>query len=410
MQLLPKQNEFVFDIKTPVIAYIGGFGSGKTLGGAIKALVLSGYNERCAGMLVSPTYSMLRDTTRRTFLELLETNNIGFTFRATENRIIINETNSEVWFRSADDPNKLKGSNLAWVGLDEPGLMEREAYLISLSRIRDPKAKARQVFLTGTPEGFNWLYDELENKDNNEVKIIKTSSRENNYLPETYINTLLSSYDEQLVKQYVDGEFVLLNRGQVYYAFDRNVNLTDKEYNESFPIFLCVDFNINPMAWAVVQSYNNKVYVVDEIYMQNTNTEKTSELFRSKYPGAEVVIYGDYAGKQRHTSSSMTDYDIMQKIIRPADIRLKPNPSVIDRVNAVNGMLKNASGETKLFVNHKCKNLIKDFEQVIYKEGKREIDKSNLTLTHISDAVGYYIEYEFPIRDKMKVTHKFGNY
>jgi hypothetical protein len=72
--------------------------------------------------------------------------------------------------------------------------------------------------------------------------------------------------------------------------------------------------------------------------------------------------------------------------------------------------LKDASGETKLFVNHKCKNLIKDFEQVIYKEGKREIDKSNLTLTHISDAVGYYIEYEFPIRDKMKVTHKFGNY
>jgi len=31
-------------------------------------------------------------------------------------------------------------------------------------------------------------------------------------------------------------------------------------------------------------------------------------------------------------------------------------------------------------------------------ENKREIDKSNIDRTHTSDALGYYIDYEYPIR------------
>jgi PBSX family phage terminase large subunit len=408
MTFTSKQNEFLSDLDSKICAFVGGFGSGKTYAACYKAFLLSGINYGTAGMLVSPTYGMLRDTTRRTFLEMLEQNEVGFNFKATENKITINEFGSEIWFRSADDPNKLKGANLSWVGLDEPALMHKDAYLISLSRIRDNKAKVLQLFLTGTPEGFNWLYDELVENIDGTKRLIRASTEENIYIPKEYVQSLYQNYDEQLVKQYINGEFVLLDKGQVYYAFNRLDNLNEDGYNPNYPIMLSVDFNVNPMSWAVIQQKGQIIQVIDEIVLKNSNTEYASLEYRRRYPNAETYIYGDYSGTQKHTSSMTTDYKIMQDIIKPIDIRIKPNPLVINRINAVNAKLKNAKGERFLFINKNCKHLIRDLEQVIYKDGKREIDKSNLDLSHISDALGYYVEYEFGLKGKN--TSKIGIY
>jgi len=400
MVLLPKQKEFCYDLKTPQLAYIGGYGSGKTTGACIKAMILAGYNPGGAGMLVSPTFSMLRDTTRRTFLEILESNEIGFSFRATENKIVLHETSSEIWFRSADDPTRLKGSNLCWAGLDEPALMHKDAYHITLSRLRDPKAHALQFFVTGTHEGFSWLYDEFESGDSKK-KLIRSSTEENTYLPKSYVEMLYENYDEQMIKQYIKGEASLLNRGQVYYCFNRHESLKEINYEKGIQIFLCVDFNVNPLCWAVIQKINGIDYVIDEIVLHNSNTEQACRHYRDKYPTDTTIIYGDASGNQRHTSSQATDYEIINQIINPYDTRVKrADPLVVNRINAVNSRFRNAKGDRKLFINPKCKITIKDFEQVIYKEGKREIEKSNLDLTHISDAVGYYIDYEYSLKGK----------
>jgi hypothetical protein len=72
---------------------------------------------------------------------------------------------------------------------------------------------------------------------------------------------------------------------------------------------------------------------------------------------------------------------------------------VIDRINAVNARLCNSKGKRHLFINtKKCTHLTKDLEQVTYKEGKREIDKSNIERTHSSDNIGYMIEYKYSLK------------
>lgn len=402
MQFTLQQIDFLADMQSEQLAFVAGFGAGKTFAGCHKALALACANPNTAGMLVSPTFPMLRDTTRRTFLEILDKENISFDFKATENKITIVEPNAEVWFRSADDPDRLKGSNLAWVGLDEAAQMSEDAYIIALSRIREPRARIRQLFITTTPEGYNWLYEKQD-----KLKIINASTEDNPHIPESYIKMLYDNYDSQLIEQYLKGKFVLLNKGQVYYAFDRKYNLTENKYNSYLPINLCVDFNVNPSCYAVIQNINGIDYVIDEIIVKNSNTEKAAKMFIDKYPGKQVYIYGDYSGTFRHTSSMTTDYDILRAIIKPLDIRVKNNPPVIDRINAVNSRLCNAKGERRLFVNAECKTVIKDFEQVVYKEGKREIDKSNLDLTHISDAIGYYIEYNYSLKGKATLQHNY---
>ena len=63
-----------------------------------------------------------------------------------------------------------------------------------------------------------------------------------------------------------------------------------------------------------------------------------------------------------------------------------------DRINVVNGRLCNAQGERWLIVNTKCKELMKDFEQVCYKSGTSQIDKEkDSKRSHLSDALGYYL-------------------
>ena len=214
--------------------------------------------------------------------------------------------------------------------------------------------------------------------------------------------------DERTFRQEYEASFETAS-GRVYYAFDREKNQTIRQYDDKLPLKICVDFNVNPMIWEVVQTIKEEDYVIDEFTGHNTNTEEQSKRIGDTYGyGYPFIFYGDYAGTYRTTKSISTDYDIIKTILPASEFRLKPNPIVVDRVNAVNSRLCSASGIRRLFINRrKCKELIKDLEQVVWKEGKREIDKANIERTHASDALGYYIDYEYSLKGRPEISHKF---
>jgi len=70
---------------------------------------------------------------------------------------------------------------------------------------------------------------------------------------------------------------------------------------------------------------------------------------------------------------------------------------VRDRINAVNSKLKNVNGKNNLFILKSCKNVIKSLERQIYKEGTHIPDKDS-GFDHMNDALGYLIEYLFPLK------------
>jgi hypothetical protein len=80
-------------------------------------------------------------------------------------------------------------------------------------------------------------------------------------------------------------------------------------------------------------------------------------------------------------------------------------PHVKDRVNCVNALLRNIAGDHRLIIDPRCKQLIKDFEQVSWKKDPNgnyltDLDKSDPMRTHASDALEYLVEVEFPMRRK----------
>lgn len=260
---------------------------------------------------------------------------------------------------------------------------------------------------TISPDG---LSQELINRFviKEDVGILKTTYRDNKFIDEEY-KKLLEDFaleDEYWYSVYALGDWTPLKvSGRIYKKFTDD-NIIKYSYNNFLPLILCCDFNVSPMKWCLLQNDRGIDYVFDELVKNDVDTETMAKAILAKYPGVIWKVYGDYSGTFRSTRSRTTDYYIIKDILKIdyAQIYIKPNPVINNRVNAVNWRLCNAEGQRRLFVDPKCEHLIKDLRRVTWKEGKKEEDKSNGDLTHISSALGYYIDYQYSL--KGRVTSK----
>ena len=69
------------------------------------------------------------------------------------------DTGSRILFRAVDEFERLRGTNLAWFGLDELTYTPEEAWLRLEGRLRDPKATRLCGFAVWTPKGYDWVYE-----------------------------------------------------------------------------------------------------------------------------------------------------------------------------------------------------------------------------------------------------------
>ena len=85
---------------------------------------------------------MLRDATLTSFLEVLDSNRIRHELNKSESVLVMKDTGSRIYFRAVDDFERLRGTNLAWFGLDELTYTAEEAWLRLEGRLRDPQGGA----------------------------------------------------------------------------------------------------------------------------------------------------------------------------------------------------------------------------------------------------------------------------
>ena len=124
-----------------------------------------------------------------------------------------------------------------------------------------------------------------------------------------------------------------------------------------------------------------------------------------------VIVYGDASGDQRHSVSRFSDFELIRKFFREnpdlhgAVNTMRSNPPVRGRINLMNASLQSADGGSRLFVDRKCRRVIRDLEQVAYKPDSGVVDKdSQPDLTHLSDALGYLLWQE--LRTSQKVGER----
>lgn len=181
-------------------AFVAGIGAGKTWAGAIEVFRQP---EETVGMVLAPTYPMLRDATLRTFLDLANRLDLLAEFRRGEMRAELTN-GTTVLFRTASDPDRLRGPNLGWFWIDEAPLVARDVWLVMIGRLREWPGRC---WLTMTPRGKDWVYREFTSGIAGR-ELIRAPSRSNPYLPPDYVTGLEATYRGTFAAQELEGEFI----------------------------------------------------------------------------------------------------------------------------------------------------------------------------------------------------------
>lgn len=404
ISLHPKQHEvFHHSARFKVVA--AGRRWGKSRLSQVSLIDRAARNKKTLNWYVAPSYRMAKQIMWNEMNDLIPSQWIrkkNETFMRFE---LIN--GSIIELKGADTPDSLRGVGIHYLVMDEMQDMRPEVWTAVL-RPTLTTTKGHALFI-GTSKAKNHFYD-LWIKgikggvpnfpyNPNYIKSWQFPTASSPFVPDEEIESAKRDMDPKTFRREYLASFEAMS-GLVYHCFDRNVHVGDYEFNPKLPIYIGQDFNIDPMSSAIMQlQENGEVWIVDEIVLYSSNTLEAAEEIERRYWRYinQITIYPDPAGGSRQHARGETDLDIFrEKGFKRIKYR-KKHPAVSDRVNSVNKMLMSADGAVRLRVNRKCRNTIQSFEQVIYKEGGREIDKS-LSNEHVTDAIGYYLEYEFPSR------------
>src|ERR1700694_1239242 len=346
-------------------------------------------------------------------------------------------TGGTIALRGADEYDSLRGEGLDFVVLDEFASMAPQAWTEVLRPALSDRL-GRALFI-GTPNGRNHFYELFEaSSELKDWKSFQYTTENGGIVALEELETARRELDERTYRQEYQASFESLGVGMAYYAFDRRQNIRDLRYNRALPLFWALDFNVNPLCSVLGQVVHGRVHILDELILPNSNTLAACEEFLERtrrwtmapaMPGLpeesaafedvmrrlqpaplNVYIHGDATGGQRNTSASRTDWQNVKAVFGQHTDRYQAgfrvpsiNPPVKDRINCVNAMLRNHAGDHRLLIDPRCKQLIKDLEQVCWKADPHgnalaEVDKSDPRRTHVSDALGYWIAHEFPMR------------
>lgn len=376
--------------------------SGKSHAGAVFTIIESLDDKNTLGLITANTYRQLTNATLATIFRVCDEHGINYRYNQNKGMLTIEGAN---WLTySLDNYDNLRGVEVGRFLSDEMRDASPDAFLVLLGRLRDRKAKALKGRITTTPNGYDYLYDYfVGDKKTKEFSLIRAKSFDNKFLPDGFIDTLKQSYDEKVYRQEVLGEFVNISQGRIYYGFDRARHTGDVSFNERLPVYVGMDFNVDPMTAVLCQYFNNVLYVFDEIYLKDSNTNQMAEVLGQKY-GKKLTIIPDATGKALKTSGrGYSDHSILREY--GFEVKSTGNPFRMDRYNTLNNLFE----KKRIMVSNKCVKLIRDLEQVGYKEGTNLPDTVDKELTHISDALGYaawYLSPILPIKAEVKAIKR----
>lgn len=306
---------------------------------------------------------------------------------------------SKIFLKGAEAKESLRGGKYNFIILDEFQDMDPGVWDVLRPTLSDTKGRA---LFTGTPKGVgSWSYQMYTMAETTEDWSAHTfTTIEGGWVDQEEIEQAKRDLDEKTYLQEYEGRWNTYS-GVVFHAFDRKVNVKPCAHMNTTEIWCGQDFNVDNMATAIFVIENKVMYCVDEILMRGSSTDDVVKEIKRRYPNSYINMFPDPSGKNRKTSAAgRTDISILQNA--GFKVFAKPSHSPIrDGVNSVNSKLKNSQGVSTMFIDPKCKNVIKSLEGLVYKPETSVIDK-DMGFDHFADAVRYICDYLFPITTKFQ--------
>ncbi|ANN86054.1 putative terminase [Salmonella phage MA12] len=388
-------------------AFVAGFGTGKSEVMCNSALLdsMEGGSDSLIAMY-EPTYDLVRLILAPRMEEKLSDWGIRYKYNKSDNIIYTSSGQfGDFVLRTLDNPARIVGYESFRAKIDELDTLNRDhaehAWNKVIARNRQlpctyrpitPKP-ANTVSVFTTPEGFRFVHDRWAVKKQPGYEMIQASTTSNPFLPEDYVQSLRDTYPGQLIDAYIDGKFVNLTSGSVYYAYVRKKHSSRETIQPGETLYIGQDFNVGHMASTIYVQRDYVWHAVAELVDMRDTPDVVREITeRWKRHGHHIVMYPDASGKNRKsTDASMSDIAQLQNA--GFEIRVKSvNPAVKDRVASVNKALESG----RLMVNEQaCPVTARCLEQQAY--DKNGIPDKTSGNDHQNDATGYPIAYEMPL-------------
>lgn len=395
--LFPKQRQFL-TITTRYGLLESGIGFGKSFVGCLWAASMALTYPGVRGLVVARDVPQLRNATLVELKKVLTVTlglkeNVDFIHNKSTNEFSFSNGAHIVAVGATNYDSAFRGPSYGWALLDEADYYKAEAYQTIKGRIR---VYPEQIRITSSPKGFNFIWEDFyQNADPATQTIIHAASTDNPLLSQGYLNDLKKSYSPRLYEQEVLGKRLNLMAGAVYSEFNRERHLKPCQdvLKPGEMVYFFTDYNISNYCGIYMISRGGRVYCLGEEHLKYEGSRVMAQKVIARYPNNPVTVIGDSSGNnKRTTETDKTNYEHF----RQAGLITKPftNPPVESRVIGADSNLHHDN----VIIDPSCKTLVRDLELVCWVDGKSEIDKSDLTLTHASDAFSYGLWYFLPLK------------
>ena len=430
--------KLIYETKADIKIICAGRNFGKSILMILECLRYISDNKESTAYLVFPTSEMGERIVWWDLIKIIKF--LGWPAEISNHRhkVFFPFNNSRIYVASADKPERLDGTRIDFLGVDEYANMKKDTLWDEV--LRPTLTPRSRCIITSTPKGYNHFYRLwMRGQDANQ-------SRYKSWQFTTFDNTTedgkkysallkadVKNIDPRLYRQEHEGSFEV-SAGKCSPDFNRELHVHDLGLFDK-KIRLSFDFNVNPMCsisfqiipkslliekFPVFANYKLQkelIYVHKEFRTPECNTQMQCSIIQSyfqeiKYDLMErsIELYGDATGKNRDTTAPMTadgkissDWSIIKELFPNSyDKYKKANGSERDRVNALNGKIYNYNGEIGLIVNPTCEYLIQDLEQTSWNTTNK-IDDSDKKAGHLYDGIGYAAVQEFPLIPPKKV-------
>lgn len=390
---LQKQREFHAS-PAKFRAYVGGFGSGKTIAGCAEALIQSLEHPGNRGLIGRKSYKELKATTQSEFLRILPNEMIS-EFNKSDG-ILKLKNGSEILFWNLDDPLTFRSLNLGWFYLDEATEVDEEVFSTLRGRLRLKKdLKGKQIrrcgWLTTNPNGHDWVWKFFESLQSKlyirlNYHLIKSPTRDNKYLPEDYIQDLVETYPAEWLARFMDGSFDAFE-GQIYPALSEAFHLLPSskygrlmEYVSHLAKFRVMDYGFaNPtvVLWYATDEFGNIFFYDEYRHSRRTVAEHAPEI-KTRHEDHEFINFlCDPSMKRREGASGLSLIDEYAEhgiYLHPANNDIRAGIARVseylrttdDRVNPITDQRP----APKIFFSHKCAQTFEEMRGMQWKKLK----------------------------------------
>lgn len=295
---------------------------------------------------VAPVYSQAEIAYRR--LKRFIGNQIPIETNATNLEIKL-PNGASIWFKTGEKPDNLYGEDVFAAVMDEFTRQREEAWYAIRSTLTHTKG---QIKFIGNVKGVaNWGYRLARDVEAGKIedwgyfKVTADDAVKAGILDQKEIDEAAAVLPKGVFLELYYGIPNETGADKFCYSFDKDKHIGSTEFNPMYPLYLSFDFNYNPICCGVYQHYDNTIFGIEVIKLENSNIYKLCEVIKTKYPDVMYQVTGDLSGKSHSAlqKDNLNYYQIIEgelNIRIPAHYVMGANPPLEQNQVLVNGILE----------------------------------------------------------------------